>query len=1014
MPDLVTLWPVGLVGIAIVVALWILQKVAESLIESVTQRVFGQLLPRRGLLGRANQKRYRKAVSSLDMHHQLGFLHGVKVDIAEIYVPTQCEALGQRTDLFDSARFALRLVVLGSAGAGKSMFMRYWMYKWTQASGSFSRVPVLVDLNLYGLGTADSLLNLIHAKLAMRGVRAPIDSLEEALDGGRLTLLLDGLDEVVADLRNRLLMEIKSLCELHPKTQVLVTCRDAVYADELGPVFPKPVTIAGFDDAAMRSFLWQWFKHEPTNLDVSSVKSDKRHLQLQVENVMVELQASPAMHRMARSPLLLAMIASLHTADPGVGPLFSGVRTDFFRQAIDHMLKRDKDIGRFGGIARHRGDHKKLVLRRIALEAQGGIDSGPYRRTLTEEQVQAHIDSVLQLRRVDAMEGPSMLEEIVTRSELLMRVDADSHLFEFPHLSLQEYLASVEIGNDDLRLWNFYRAYPARWRETIKMWCGDGEHNCTKLVQAIFGGNDADRLLALECLAEARTIDPQLAEKIVRHFTSNEIGSNHAQRALVIAAFGAVAADPRSWGQDAFRYLKDSAQSSMSSAARDAAIQALAATRLPAAVDLLSECASDRVTAPVARAALRSIGELAIPQLSSRAAAGFLSAVDDLAAIGTPSAAVALAELVYRDREIGIQAAWHIAHLVSNPGVEEELRANAPEGFYQPREWIDWVWSPFDSANSRLGRLMGRVAFLVSITPRDLAVDAKPADPRLAIPLTFIDRFGSLKSVPDSINRSSDLYTAYTVLAYKIGTLQTISGRRGTKKIEPQVLAKKDDLYNILKAATKFDEDYPEVRDLCAEILRTVETDRVKRRLIWMLPWKARVQGLATIYCNDTEDLAVDKNAWTTVHDVVRKPRTLEKIDRFINGVGIFALIMAGIFAFARSTLSVTGLWSGYAWLSYQMLAAILVAGAAYARGIRKDSRTLELITSLAVLVAIVSGCLIVAGSISEVVPWFIDLSIAIIYVATSITVKVKISRKRRAYANPLRSLLALCRSDAV
>jgi hypothetical protein len=98
---------------------------------------------------------------------------------------------------------------------------------------------------------------------------------------------------------------------------------------------------------------------------------------------------------------------------------------------------------------------------------------------------------------LDAPHAGPMLDEIVTRSGLLVKVDAGNLLYEFPHLTLQEYLAAVELADRPDRLLRLYEENPNRWRETLKLWCAGANRDCTDVIRSVFAGTDQDRLLAL-------------------------------------------------------------------------------------------------------------------------------------------------------------------------------------------------------------------------------------------------------------------------------------------------------------------------------------------------------------------------------------------------------------------------------------------------------------------------------------------------------------------------------------
>ncbi|WP_410627751.1 NACHT domain-containing protein [Amycolatopsis sp. cmx-8-4] len=668
---------------------------------------------RRRTLGKRDLSRYADGAEAHN-NHALGFLANTKVTVSDVYVPLQHEVDGRREDIYGSIRTQARMVVLGAAGAGKSMLLKNSMVKWAKEPDAFDRVPIFVELFRRNRGE-DSLFDLVADALKRGGVKKPERFLERALEDGLLSVFFDGFDEIVTDRRVEVTQELKQFAEKWPDCQIIVTCRDAVYDFDLRPDFDHEVRVAGFDDAAIRRFLGLWFK--------SKQRDDARY---EVEQMMAGLRASPAIMRLARTPLLLTMIASLHDADPGLGPMLPSSRTEFYEMAVMHLLRRDSQLGRSRALATYKAGHKLMALRAIAVQAQGAVAPGTDRRTLSEGELLTNITRVLGRFNLEPTHATAMLEEIVDRSGLLVKVDEGNLLYEFPHLTLQEYLAAMELADSPERLLELYTGNPARWRETVKLWCGGANRDCTAFVERIFAGEERGKLLALECLAEARQIDEGLAGKVLDHFEA-ALGRGTDADHLVAAALGTVAADPGPRGAALLARLRQAASNH-----DELAMRALAASRLRAAVETLSDLANG---SPAARTALRSTGELAIPVLAERARAGSLDAADDIAAVGTASAGLALAELLGDDRGVAVRAAWHLAVLVNNPDIEEELYRTEPGTVPAPR--YDWLWSPFNQDEPEaINQIMGRVGYLID----KFGAEAIPAslgriDPRLAMPI---------------------------------------------------------------------------------------------------------------------------------------------------------------------------------------------------------------------------------------------------------------------------------------
>ncbi len=232
-----------------------------------------------------------------------------------------------------------------------------------------------------------------------------------------------------------------------------------------------------------------------------------------------------------------------------------------------------------------------------------------------------------------------LIKEIVDRSQLLIELDEHSSRYIFRHLTLQEFLVASELRNNVTLLMKNYRADHDGWREAMRLWCGVTSLNCTEVVEEIFSGDAHEKILALQCVAEATNIDAALAEEVVAYFIG--LVSSAASNRAIESALGAVASDDRPRGQSLLTRLRELFLSDRPGHA--SAAHALAATRRPVAAQILGE----RILVDdAARSALRTMGEQAIPVLHVAAAGGDLQSVDDLGEIATASAASALITLI--------------------------------------------------------------------------------------------------------------------------------------------------------------------------------------------------------------------------------------------------------------------------------------------------------------------------------------------------------------------------------
>jgi energy-coupling factor transporter ATP-binding protein EcfA2 len=734
----------GLYGVLVLVGgvlLWVAQQFFGAMITRLGSKSADSVLTgfaRHGRIAGGRLRKYQRAIQRNYAGHALGFGGTEVIEIRSVYVPLRYEEAGRREDIYARIRDERRSVVVGPAGAGKSLLLKNSMLIWADNSRmrpwhrGDRRLPVLVELHRCNDGDAD-IAQLVLDELDRNEVKRPKSFVERALRDGRLRLLLDGLDEVGKDRQERVVTMIRDFVRANPECQIVVTCRDAVYYGQLSPEFQHVVRIAEFDDASIRRMLGNW-----PGIDRQDV-----------DNLVGTLRANPQLMHLARSPLLLTMIAYLYVSKfAKSGRSLPSSRVTFYETAIAHLLGRDQALARAAALSTYDVGDKLAALQRIALAMQeNAVSDTADRREISQVAAIAASRSVLPDLNLDDSKAKPLFMEIVDRSQLLISLDQQRSHYSFRHLTLQEFLAARELADRPDDLLHGYMADPDGWREVVKLWCGVTTRNSTVVVREVLAfGSLRHQVLALECLAEAKYIDDAFAREVIDHFMVM-LGTTSSTGQVLVTGFGALAAAEGPRGRSVLRRLIElthPTSPSVDDDIRRAAISALCASGRQEAAEVLARLAPRDETA---RTALRAMGELAIPVLELQAAVGDTQAIDDLAFIGTPAAAESLASLLRINEtadelrmRIPVTAAWRLAELLTVPDVEEGLKNSR----FQVSEDVpsyDWVWKPFalpGTQDGSIGWIVGRAALLIDLNPTVVPQVAHDIDQRIAIPLVGI------------------------------------------------------------------------------------------------------------------------------------------------------------------------------------------------------------------------------------------------------------------------------------
>lgn len=161
-----------------------------------------------------------KTLADLSEPRALEGKNGIYVDVFVDYkgkkVPT--------STINDLMRVSNNIVVIGSGGSGKSMIMRH-LFLNTHHRGEY--IPILVELRrIEEANNDDALLNLIHSSIESFDVKLEHSQLEYSLRTGKYVLLLDGLDEVKGEFREKTKLLIQQLSNKYPLNMYVVSSRE--------------------------------------------------------------------------------------------------------------------------------------------------------------------------------------------------------------------------------------------------------------------------------------------------------------------------------------------------------------------------------------------------------------------------------------------------------------------------------------------------------------------------------------------------------------------------------------------------------------------------------------------------------------------------------------------------------------------------------------------------------------------------------------------------------------------
>ncbi len=142
----------------------------------------------------------------------------------QFYVPLNISIKGNQIknpELQHIVKISQFSTIIGSAGCGKSMFMRHLLL-----NALFSKIKVPIFIELRQIDYNNLALNeVILENLNAYGLNLETDYLNKALAAGHFVLLLDGFDEVPVEKHKDLINEISKFISIHNKNWVVISSR---------------------------------------------------------------------------------------------------------------------------------------------------------------------------------------------------------------------------------------------------------------------------------------------------------------------------------------------------------------------------------------------------------------------------------------------------------------------------------------------------------------------------------------------------------------------------------------------------------------------------------------------------------------------------------------------------------------------------------------------------------------------------------------------------------------------
>lgn len=363
------------------------------------------------------------------------------------------------------------LMLLGPPGSGKTFFLR-WLATHVpeRPKGLFRPAMLLAPLSALGAPTSGEALLAALESWLLEGGQAFGHLLRSEAEAGRVSFLLDGLDEVGAvESRRRLIEAVDALDGRFPGCPVVVTTRLAGYADAPSRSL-MPIRLEGLSTRSIRSFLVAWKTQYAVDRRGPGIEAT-REGEEQGARLADEVLGNTHLRSLAQSPLMLTILAVVHRA----GVQLPNHRAELYHHASRVLIERWNLVRSLAPSSAVRPPLRAADAVRILGPVSLDVVRGGGRAAVSEGRLRAAIEGAL---RDGKLRGVGTVEDVlqVFQGSLGLLVEVAPGAWSFLHLTLAEYFAALELirtGALETLAADPVGAFLAEWREVLVLAAGE-------------------------------------------------------------------------------------------------------------------------------------------------------------------------------------------------------------------------------------------------------------------------------------------------------------------------------------------------------------------------------------------------------------------------------------------------------------------------------------------------------------------------------------------------------------